>query len=97
MDESFLEHSIRAEFSINIMAIMTTTKFETKQMQDFLFKAVQKAPRMKSKVTQIMGKFYFEQYDDNEFALLKNDTFVEVSNIHTKQDVEKFCEGLTSH
>jgi hypothetical protein len=71
-DTIFLEHNRRIEFPCDVQVILTTTKFEFREMQDFLFKAVQKEHKMMSKVTQFMGKFYYEQHDVKQWAKLKD-------------------------
>jgi hypothetical protein len=38
-----------------------------------------------------MGKHYFEQHDDAEFAKMKDLVFVKKEGIHTLEDLELFC------
>lgn len=46
---------------------MTTTKYDFKEMQDFLLEATKKESRLRSKISFVFGKLYFEPIPDAEF------------------------------
>ena len=66
------------------------TKFEFKPMNDYLMKGFGSIPPLRCKITDLFGKQYFKKLSVEEFELFWPKMCVEVENIHTEVDLQKF-------
>lgn len=94
-DEVFAPHNNRAEQPVNIQIMMTTTKFKFEEMRDQMFKEVSKLPRLRSRLVQFMGKFFFLRMDGAEWLQKRDKVFVRIDSIHTHEETESFLAEQT--
>ena len=53
----------------------------------------EKLPMGKCKIKQVFGVFYYEQFTDDEFNKIFDESLcIEVKDVHTKEDLVKFTE-----